>query len=77
MESNIEKLFNIIIERQHKWDEYRKLFGENHYMTDMVFRSLDGLEEAFNIIAGHSFTEHLINKCKQDISAISQCMHYI
>lgn len=64
MENYIETLFNTIKERSHKWMEYKEMFGDHHILTESVFNSLTGLEEAFQMAAGHSYTTHLIAFCK-------------
>lgn len=60
LEEKIEALFNTIKDRQHKWCKYKELFGEDDALTQDVFKSLYGLEEAFVLLSGHTYTDHLI-----------------
>ena len=69
MEEIIERLFNIISERSLKWMEYKELFGEDDDITQHIFNSICGLDEAFEIISGHSYTTHLIARIEENMKA--------
>ena len=60
LEEKIETLFNTIKDRQHKWCKFKEMFGEDDELTKSVFNSLYGLEEAFILLSGHTYTDHLI-----------------
>ncbi len=62
LEEKIEVLYNTIQERTHQWSEYVKLFGEDHTLTKGVFNTIWGLEEAFKLISGRSYTSVMIEK---------------
>ena len=62
LEEKIEVLYNTIQERKHQWSEYVKLFGEDHCLTKGVFETIWGLEEAFKLISGRSYTSVLLEK---------------
>ena len=69
LEEKIELLYNTINERTRQWEEYRKLFGKDHFLTESIFDSMRGLEEVFELISGRSYTEVLIEKCKKAMVA--------
>ena len=56
----IEKLFEAISEKADKYAEHVKMFGRDHWMVQNELQVLNGMEEAFKIVAGHSYTDHLL-----------------
>lgn len=57
----VDKLFEAIAKRTHHLVEIMNLFGEDYWLVDIELREINGMQEAFKIIAGHSYTDHLIN----------------
>lgn len=70
LEEKIEELYNTIAERTHQWNEYVKLFGKDHAITKGVFDSLWGLEEAFKILSGRSYTSVVIERLDESMKAL-------
>ena len=68
MENAIEKLFNIIKENTKQWYEYKELFGDKDPIATVMLNNITRLEKAFERIAGHSYTTHLIEYCRS-------CLH--
>jgi Zn-finger domain-containing protein len=66
MEDKIEALYEYIMERKRLYLRRRKLLGDREYVENML-REIYGMEVAFEIIAGHSFTQHLIDKCDETL----------
>lgn len=58
----IEKLFKAISEKNNKLVELMNLFGDDYWYAQNMLREIEGMKEAFQIIAGHSYTDHLIMK---------------
>ena len=58
----IEKLFKAISEKNDKLVELMNLFGDDYWYVQSMLREIEGMKEAFQIIAGHSYTDHLIMK---------------
>ena len=56
----VEKLFDAITSKNSKLLEMVELFGEDHWYVRKMLDELFGMREAFQIIAGHSYTDHLI-----------------
>lgn len=71
LEEKIEVLFNTIKDRQKQWCKYRDLFGEDYFLTKEIFNSLYGLEEAFQILSGRSYTSVVIERLHNAINAVS------
>lgn len=70
MENKIEILFELIKERIHKVCVYQEMFGDDDFLTTSALKSLVGLEEAFCIIAGHTYTEHLLKRLDEEFANI-------
>lgn len=62
MEEKIELLYQHIKEQNRRYMWYKEEFGLNHELTKSILQNIFGLQEAFEIIAGHSYTAHLINE---------------
>ena len=64
----IEKLFEEIRSKTLKYAEDKKLFGGEHFLVQNELRHIIGMEYAFEIIAGHSYTSHLIAKIDEELN---------
>lgn len=78
LEEKIEILYNTIIERTKKWGEYCSMFGKDDILTEGVFNSIIGLEEAFQLLAGRSYTSvmlertsAILEKCELQLTALN------
>ena len=58
----VEKLFNKITEKNHHLVEMMNLFGEDYWLVEKEALVINGMKDAFEIIAGHSYTDHLLSK---------------
>ena len=58
----IEKLYDAITEKNVHVVEMMRLFGEDHWYVHKEIMVIDGMKEAFEVIAGHSYTDHLLAK---------------
>lgn len=58
----IEKLFDAITEKNHKLVELMEMFGENYWYANQLAIEIRGMQNAFEIIAGHTYTDHVIMK---------------
>ena len=56
----IEKLFNAITEKNQQIVEAMKLFGKDYWWVENELKVIRGMQDAFQIIAGHSYTDHLL-----------------
>jgi hypothetical protein len=70
LEEKIELLFNTIKERQHQWYTYKNNYGENDILTTIAYENLSGLEEAFQLLSGRSYTSVLLEKMNNNISVV-------
>ena len=64
MDNKVEELYQLIGARKNRWMLYRNVMGENHEITNSTFNHIMGLEEAFEMLCGHSYTEHLLADIK-------------
>ena len=62
MEEKIELLYQHIKEQGRRYMWYKEEFGLDNRLTNNTLQNIIGLQEAFEIIAGHSYTTHLINE---------------
>lgn len=58
----IEKLYDAITEKNAQVVEMMRLFGEDHWLVQKEITVISGMRDAFEIIAGHSYTDHLLAK---------------
>lgn len=65
MEKVIKDLFDAIQEKQEKFVFYKEIFGEDDVLTKITLHELNGMEEAFQLVAGMSFTQYLISATRQ------------
>lgn len=56
----VEKLFKAITEKNCHLVEMMNLFGEDYWLVKEKLLEINGMQEAFQIIAGHSYTDHLL-----------------
>lgn len=63
LEIKIEVLYERIREEKRKYVRLKNLFGEDHFIPKSMIPVISGMEKAFEIIAGHSATEHFLAKC--------------
>ena len=56
----VEKLFEAITNKNRKLLEMVELFGDDYWYVRKMLDELSGMREAFQIITGHSYTDHLI-----------------
>lgn len=70
LKEKIELLFNTIKERQHQWYTYANEYGKDDILTTIAYENLSGLEEAFQLISGRSYTSVLIEKIHNNISVV-------
>lgn len=64
----IEKLYDAITEKNMYTVEMMRLFGDDHWLVQKEILVLDGMKDAFNVIAGHSYTDHLLAKVNSHFS---------
>ena len=58
----VEKLFNAITEKSYHLVELMNLFGKDYWLVNKEVLVINGMKDAFEIIAGHSYAEHLLSK---------------
>lgn len=58
----VEKLYEAITEKNTHTVEMMRLFGKDHWYVQKEIMVIDGMKEAFEVIAGHSYTDHLLAK---------------
>lgn len=58
----IEKLFNAIADKNAQAVELMNLFGEDYWYVTQMMHEIRGMQDAFEIIAGHTYTDHIIMK---------------
>ena len=63
----IEKLFEAISEKADKFAEHTKMFGRDHWLVQKELQMLNGMEDAFKVIAGCSYTDYLLAKIDEEI----------
>ena len=59
---DVEKLFEIIKEEINKYVDMVHQFGADHPMTKNYCSQIHGMQKAFEIISGTSYTNYLISK---------------
>lgn len=59
---NIENLANAIKTETKKYLKLEELFGKDHPMTVHVGAEIYGMQKAFKIITGTSYTDYLLSK---------------
>ena len=64
----VEKLFEAISEKAELHAKHAKMFGRDHWMVQKELQVLNGMDEAFKVISGHSYTEHLTAKIDEYIA---------
>lgn len=64
----VEKLFEAISEKADQYTAHATMFGRDHWMVQNELQVLNGMEAAFKIVAGHSYTDHLIAKIDAEIA---------
>ena len=57
----VEKLFEYITEETKKYVEMIETLGSDHPMARKYCAQICGMQKAFSVIAGISYTEYLIN----------------
>ena len=58
----IEKLFDAITEKNRKLVELMEVFGEDYWYVNQLTIEIRGMQNAFEIIAGHTYTDHVLMK---------------
>lgn len=58
----VEKLFNAIKEETEKYVELFAIFSGDDPIMERMCSKIYGMQEAFSIVAGMSYTDYLINK---------------
>lgn len=56
----IDKLFEAITNKNHHVVEMMNLFGEDYWLVKDMLHEIRGMQDAFEIIAGHSYTDHIL-----------------
>ena len=64
----IEKLYQAITEKSAHIVEVMNAFGEHYWYVQKEILVLDGMKDAFEVIAGHSYTDHLLAKLDNHLS---------
>ena len=58
----IEKLFEAIAIKNAKLVELMEAFGEDYWYVNQLAIEIRGMQNAFEIIAGHTYTDHVLMK---------------
>lgn len=56
----VEKLYDAITDKNIQIVEMMNMFGDDYWYVKDQVRVLEGMRAAFEIIAGHSYTDHLL-----------------
>ena len=56
----IDKLFAAISTKNKQAVEMMEVFGEDYWYVKNMLLEISGMRAAFEIIAGHSYTDHLL-----------------
>ena len=63
----IEKLFEAITAKNMRIVEMMELFGDDHWHVKNEIHVIEGMKDAFEIIAGHSYTDHLLARVDAEL----------
>ena len=64
----VEQLFDAIRIMSVKFADDVALFGKNHIIVERELQRLNGMEYAFEVIAGCSYTDYLFAKIDETIA---------
>lgn len=67
----VEKLYEAITEKNIHIAEIMKVFGEDYWYVQKEILVLNGMRDAFEVIAGHSYTDHLLAKVDKTLAQIA------
>ena len=67
----VEKLYDAITDKNIHIVEIMNMFGDDYWYVKDQIRVLDGMKTAFEIIAGHSYTDHLLAKVDKTLAGIA------
>ena len=56
----VEKLFEAIAAKNAHYVELIAMFGSDYWYAQKELLVINGMKDAFEIIAGHSYSDHLI-----------------
>ena len=62
MNEIIEKLYGAITAKQEKFMSVLETLGSDNTLTRIYFRELEGMKEAFEIVAGESYIDYFCRK---------------
>lgn len=62
MDEIIEKLYDAITAKQEKYMSALETLGSDNTLTLIYFRELEGMKEAFEIVAGESYIDYFCRK---------------
>lgn len=63
MENKIQELYERILDKKKEYTRLYNLFGEIRPWMKPMLWEISGMEKAFEVMAGHSFTQHQIMLC--------------
>ena len=62
MNEIVEKLYDAITAKQEKFMGALEALGADNALTRIYFRELEGMKEAFEIVAGESYIDYFCRK---------------
>lgn len=68
MEEQCEPLYQHIMQRKRDYTRSRQLWGDNHPILTKDLWEIYGLEKAYELMTGKSFTDHLIESAEETLS---------
>ena len=64
----VEQLFDAIRIMSVKYAEDVALLGKNHFIVERELQRLNGMEYAFEVVAGCSYTDYLFAKIDETLA---------